>query len=160
MIIYLMQHGEAVAEAEDPARPLTAEGRSCVGQVAARAAAAGVCFDMVVHSRKLRSEQTAGILAEAVGATDRVQPRTGLSPKDPVRPVADWLRGVPGETNGQVAVVGHLPSLNRLASLLVAGDEQAQIVVFRMGGLVRLVPKQDRDGYSVDWVLTPELAGP
>ena len=126
-----------------------------------RAAAAGVSLDLVVHSGKLRAEQTAGMLAEAVGATNRVQSRTGLSPKDPVRPVADWLRGVPGEAaKGQVAVVGHLPFLDRLASLLVAGDQTAQIVVFRMGGLVRLVPKPGRDGYSVDWALTPELARP
>ena len=153
-----MQHGEAVAEAEDPTRPLTEEGRSSVGRVAARAAAAGVSLDTVVHSGKLRAEQTAGMLAAAVGASDRVRSRTGLSPKDPVRPIADWLRGVPGEAT-KIAVVGHLPFLDKLASLLVAGDEEAQIVVFHMGGLVRLVPRQNREGYSVDWALVPDLAG-
>ena len=56
------------------------------------------------------------------------------------------------------ALVGHMPFLGRLASLLVVGDEQAQVVGFQMGGLVKLEPKVDRDGFSVAWALPPDLA--
>ena len=42
--------------------------------------------------------------------------------------------------------------------LLVVGDEQAQVVGFQMGGLVKLEPKVDRDGFSVAWALPPDLA--
>ena len=48
-----------------------------------------------------------------------------------------------------------MPFLGRLASLLVVGDEQAQVVGFQMGGLVKLEPKVDRDGFSVAWALPP-----
>ena len=48
--------------------------------------------------------------------------------------------------------------LGRLASLLVAGDEQAQVIGFHMGGLVKLEPKVDRDGFRVAWALPPDLA--
>ena len=51
-----------------------------------------------------------------------------------------------------------MPFLGRLASLLVAGDEQAQVVGFQMGGLVKLEPKVDRDGFSVAWALPPDHA--
>jgi phosphohistidine phosphatase SixA len=57
-----------------------------------------------------------------------------------------------------VALVGHLPFLAQLASRLVAGDEAAEVLVFRTGGLVKLVPKQQRVGFAVAWVLAPDQA--
>jgi phosphohistidine phosphatase len=127
--LYLMQHGEAMAEAEDPARPLTDAGRAAVEQVAARAQAAGVSVVQCVHSGKLRAEQTAQVLTTAVGGD--VQVRDGLAPNDPVAPVAEWLRG---STQAQsIALVGHMPFLDRLASLLIADDENAHVIQFSDG---------------------------
>jgi len=157
MDVYLMQHGVAVPAEEDPSRPLTAAGRDEVRQVAAAAAAAGVRADVCVHSGKVRAEQTAAILAGAVGA--RVHVGDGLGPSDPVGPVADWLQGqAAGRPDGAVLVVGHLPFLDRLASLLLTGDPDLHVVRFRNAGLVKLVSKPDSPGYSVAWILTPELA--
>jgi phosphohistidine phosphatase len=153
MDLYLMQHGEAMAEADDPTRPLTAAGRATVEQVAARAKATGVRIQRCLHSGKLRAEQTAQVLADAV-AGGQVESRDGLAPKDPVAPVAAWLERSADES---LAVVGHLPFLDRLASLLIADDEGAQVIRFQMGGLVKLVPKQDRAGFAVAWVLAPEI---
>jgi phosphohistidine phosphatase len=156
MDLYLMQHGEAMAQTDDPARPLTAAGRASVERVVARAQASGVLVERCVHSGKLRAEQTARLLASALVADGDVQAREGLAPNDPVAPVAEWLSGL---ADGQsIAVVGHLPFLDRLASLLVADDERAQVIHFQMGGLVKLVPKQERAGFAVAWVLAPEVA--
>jgi phosphohistidine phosphatase len=152
MDLYLMQHGVATSEGEDPSRPLTAAGRAEVDAVAARARDLGVRADRCVHSGKLRAEQTAAILADALGAT--TEARSGLSPSDPVGPVADWLR-TEATAAGGLAVVGHLPFLDRLASVLVAGDEDAHVVRFRNAGLVRLEPVGD--GFAVAWVLLPEM---
>jgi len=157
MDLYLMQHGLATAAEEDPARPLTPAGRAEVERVAARAAGAGVRAARVVHSGKLRAEETANILAEALGAP--VESRSGLDPADPVGPGAAWLREQARATpDAALAVVGHLPFLDRLASELVAGDSDAHVVRFRNAGLVRLVPSVDAGAYSVAWLLTPELA--
>jgi phosphohistidine phosphatase len=79
-----------------------------------------------------------------------------LAPNDEVAPTAQWLRTV--TQHDAVAVIGHLPFLDRLASLLVAGDEEAHVVRFRMGGLVKLEPKDEGEGFAVAWVLPPELA--
>ena len=158
MDLYLMQHGVAVAEEVDPRRPLTAEGRSAVERVALRARESGVRIDRCLHSGKVRAEQTARILATAVGIPD-VEARAGLGPSDPVAPFAHWIAQEARSTpDAAIAVVGHLPFLDRLAALLVAGDERAQAVHFQNAGLVRLVPKRDADGYAVAWVLVPDLA--
>ena len=96
------------------------------------------------------------LLVREIGGEPSVEARPGLAPNDPVVPVAQWLRA---ETEHQsLALVGHMPFLGRLASLLVVGDEQAQVVGFQMGGLVKLEPKVDRDGFSVAWALPPDLA--
>jgi phosphohistidine phosphatase len=156
MDLYLMQHGQATTVAENSERPLTDAGRAAVQRVAARAGAAGVRVSHCVHSGKLRAEQTARLLAREIGAEASLEARLGLAPNDAVAPAAEWLREVTGHQG--LALVGHLPFLDRLASLLVAGDEQVQVVRFRMGGLVKLEPKKDRDGFSVAWAIPPDLA--
>jgi len=155
MELFLMQHGEAVAESDDPARPLTGAGRAAVERVVARAQAAGVQVNRCLHSGKLRSEQTALLLAEAVVMGARVEARDGLAPNDPVAPVAQWLRS--SVKDSSIALVGHLPFLDRLASLLISDDEDARVIEFQMGGLVKLVPKQQGAGFAVAWALPPEI---
>jgi phosphohistidine phosphatase len=156
MDLYLMQHGQATPEAENPERPLTDAGRAAVRRVAARAHAAGVRISHCVHSGKLRAEQTARLLVSEAGAEASVEARPGLAPNDAVAPAAEWLRGL--TEHEALALVGHLPFLDKLASLLVAGDEEVQVVRFRMGGLVKLEPKDGRDGFSVAWAIPPEIA--
>jgi phosphohistidine phosphatase len=156
MDLYLMQHGEATTETEDPARPLTEAGREAVQRVADRAKAAGAHLDISVHSGKLRAEQTALILAGAVDTLAGIQARDGLAPNDPPGPTAEWPRELGAA--GTVAVVGHMPFLARLASLLLMGDETVEIVQFRLGGLVKLVPTIRSAGFAVAWALPPELA--
>jgi phosphohistidine phosphatase len=156
MELYLMQHGEATPESENPERPLTETGRAAVERVSARARAAGVQVGVCVHSGKLRAEETARLFVGQLGGTAAVSAREGLAPKDPVAPTAQWLRTT--TEHDAIAVIGHLPFLDRLASLLVAGDEEAQVVRFRMGGLVKLEPKDEGEGFAVAWVLPPELA--
>ena len=71
--LYLVQHGEAVAETVDAKRPLSAAGRAVVAQVATWAAQRGVAVDRIRHSGRLRAEQTATIFAE------KLRPRQGFS---------------------------------------------------------------------------------
>ena len=59
MKLYLVQHGEACAEDVDPERPLTAQGRADVERLAAFLQQAGIQVGRVIHSGKLRAEQTA-----------------------------------------------------------------------------------------------------
>jgi phosphohistidine phosphatase len=54
-------------------------------------------------------------------------------------------------------IVGHLPFLERVASLLLTGDENRRPVLFGYGAVVCL-EKKDTGGWAVLWVLIPEMA--
>ena len=63
MKLYLMQHGLALAEEENPDRPLSGAGISGIETAARAMAGMGLSFDLVISSRKQRSRQTAEIVA-------------------------------------------------------------------------------------------------
>jgi phosphohistidine phosphatase len=151
MELYLVQHGEARSEAEDPERPLTERGAEAVRRMAAWAAQVGVRVVQIRHSGKTRAEQTAALLAERLAPARGVIAALGLKPNDDVRPVAESLQA----EHDSIMLVGHLPFLSRLASLLVMGNAEAGIIHFQMAGIVRLVPKERQ--WAVDWVMPPAL---
>ena len=112
MKLYLVQHGEALEKDVDPARPLTDRGRAEVERVAAFLGGAGVRVAQVLHSGKLRAEQTAEVLAPAVGAAGRVEKTGDIDPLDP--PLAFEL--TVNEWTEDTMVVGHLPFMGKLVS--------------------------------------------
>jgi phosphohistidine phosphatase len=158
--LYLVQHGEARSKAEDPQRPLTERGREDVARVAAFAATAGLQVDQIRHGGKRRAEETAAILAEHLSPAEGVVAVPGLAPRDDVRPVAEALLppSIPpigGKEGGAVMLVGHLPFLDRLVSLLVTGDAERSIMRFQKGGIVCLA-REDGD-WAVGWMVAPDL---
>lgn len=159
MELYLIQHGESKSEAEDPTRPLTDRGREEVRRIAAFATRLGLRAAEIRHSGKRRAEETALIFAEALSLTEKVKAVSGLAPNDDVRPVAESFR----PEMGSVMLVGHLPFLSRLASLLLVGDPDKTIIRFRMGGIVCLSREESAESsgvvpkWLVAWVITPEL---
>ena len=151
MELYLVQHGEAKPEEDDPERPLTDRGRETVQQTAAFAAKARLQVSQIRHSGKCRAQQTAEILGEKLSPERGVVATSGLAPKDDVAPCAQALQA---ETE-PLMIVGHLPFLARLASLLLAGDEERSVIRFQNAGLVCLT--RDEDGWSAEWIVTPGL---
>jgi phosphohistidine phosphatase len=151
MILYLVQHGEAKPESEDPQRSLTQRGREAIRLVAEWAARAGVKVDQIRHSGKLRAEQTAGILAERL-APSSIHGTSGLGPNDDIRPVAESLEQEARAT----MLVGHLPFLSRLASYLLIRDPDHPLVRFQMGGIVCLFREGGK--WFLAWSVPPDLA--
>ena len=152
MRLYLVQHGEAVDETEDAARPLTEGGRADVQRVAEFAAGAGARPTHVFHSGKLRAEQTAEIIAEALKRAESAAVAEGLKPVDEVRP---WAAQV-SEHVEDLMLVGHLPFMSRLTSLLLCGDTDMDVVRFRYGAIVCL-ERDDAGSWRLLWVLAPDL---
>jgi phosphohistidine phosphatase len=152
MDFYLVQHGEAKPEHEDPTRPLTGRGREEVEQVARCAAKIGLKVSEVCHSGKLRAKQTAEILANYLFPSRGIFEIEGLSPMDD----PSKARAVLEAAKEPLMLVGHLPHLSRLASTLIIGDKTKEVIQFRMGAIVCI--SKTEGGFAVKWVLTPELA--
>ncbi len=150
MKLYLVRHGEAKTEQEDPERGLTDRGREAIEWMAAWASQAGVNADQIRHSGKRRAEQTALILGETLRPMDGVVAISGLAPNDDVRPMA---RIIHGESN-PLMLVGHLPFLGRLAGLLLGNDPEDGVVHFSAGQMVCLVREGDR--WGVSWSVAPD----
>ena len=154
MRLYLIQHGEAKSEVEDPERSLTARGEEEVTSISRLAAGLNIRPSKVYHSGKMRAKQTAEIIASALKIPDpSVQSVQGLNPNDDIRP---WAERISKERE-ELMLVGHLPFLERLTSFLLCGDENARLVLFRYGAIVRLDQKEDKR-WALRWILTPELA--
>ena len=151
MRLYLVQHGEAKRKEEDPARPLTDSGREEVERVASYAAKIGVKVERILHSGKLRAQQTAEIMAK------HLKPPKGVEKTDELEPLADpkvWAERLK-KVEENLMLVGHLPHLSRLTSLLLTDREDVEPIAFRMGGIVCL-EKDERGKWRVQWIIRPE----
>jgi len=60
------------------------------------------------------------------------------------------------EAGEPLMLVGHLPHLERLVSLLVAGDPERAVFEFPSAGLVCVSRLQGR--WEIPWTLTPQTA--
>jgi phosphohistidine phosphatase len=152
MQLYLVQHGAAKAEAEDPARPLSDDGRRTVQQMADYLSGLGPCIDLVEHSTKLRARQTAEILASLLHPSEGIREVVGISPNDDIAPMREHLHT---ETRN-LMLVGHLPYLARLVSQLLGVEKDRTVVDFQMGGVVRL----DRNvggEWTLRWMIVPGM---
>ena len=150
MRLYLVQHGEAETEEQDPERPLTDQGVADVRQVARLIAGGGdMSVGRIYHSGKRRARQSAEIWGGVLGVA--VEEADGLAPLDDP---AVWAGRV-GGVEEDVMLVGHMPHLGKLVGLLVAGDAERAIVAFRPGAVVGL--ERGPDGWSVVLALRPDV---
>ena len=131
MNLFLVRHGEAEKGPDDRARPLHARGREEVAHLAAHLSSLGVRVAEIRHSGKVRAQQTAEILARALHAP--LVETDGMQPDDEPAPLAGKLSAEARD----LMLVGHLPHLAVLATLLLRGSAHPPIQ-FRTAGLVRL----------------------
>ena len=151
MKLYLMQHGEAMSKAENPERPLNEQGRENAIRVANFLAQAGIRIHQIRHSGKRRAVDTAAIVAERLHIQHAVVAVDNINPNDDVQPVAEDLQR---ETN-DVMLVGHLPFLSRLASVLLTGDPERTVIQFKNAGVVCL--ERQEENWVVAWIVIPEI---
>ena len=150
--VLLVQHGEAKPEQEDPARPLTERGRSDVEATAEVLARLGIGVERIIHSGKTRARQTAEIMATHLNPKGGVEEFSEMAPLDDPGKVIQKI-----EESEAVMLCGHLPHLSRLASRLLVGEDEKEIVRFVMGGCVCIVHEPER-GWRLAWAITPEQA--
>jgi phosphohistidine phosphatase len=152
MEFYLVRHGEAVSQALNGERPLTPGGRRDVERLGQAAAKRGIQPGQIFHSGLLRAQQTAEILSESLGPVKGVRESVGLRPDDdPVIAKAELE-----SSTVSLMLVGHLPHISRLASFLVAGNSDQELVQFAPATVLGLSYENYR--WKILWKLTPETA--
>ena len=149
MDFYLVRHGEAKSETEDARRPLNERGRREVERVARTAAAKKITVLEIVHSDKLRAKETAEILARHLSPAGGVRRTQGLSPEDDPYIAKAELEAA----SDSLVVVGHLPHLGRLASLLLTGNPDNVVVGFSTATIACLA--REKGKWQLRWTLSP-----
>ena len=120
MYLYLVQHAEAMSKDADLSRSLTEKGIEDVKKVAAFASGLNIEVHQILHSGKMRALQTAQLIA------DYLPPDMGVIGADGLLPMDDpaiWMERLPGMKDN-VMLVGHLPYMAKLASLILCGEEK------------------------------------
>lgn len=154
MEIYLMQHGPNLSKDEDPEESLSPEGKGQISKAGQAINKMGLTFEVIIASPKKRSQQTAAIVAGAIGfpvdsivVTDKVKAMT---------PAEETIRYLEKFQDKQsVLVAGHLPSLAEVASSLLTSGSKATIQ-FERGGVGRIdVNALPTHEGSLRWYLTP-----
>ncbi len=154
MRIYLVQHGNAKSKQENPSRPLTAEGIQESTQTSELLSRTDVSVSRILHSGKARAQQTADILALGIQQEPKIETREGLAPMDDPQQMAEAL----AESSDDVIMVGHLPHLERLTSLLLTEEADQHPVTFQNSGIVCL--ERDRENsWSLRWAIPLQLTG-
>ncbi len=152
MKLFLVQHAKAASKEVDPDRPLTVEGRLDIRKVAAFIEPLNLAVDNLWHSGKNRALQTAEILAKVITVENEMAAHDGLAPNDDILAIKDSIVFA-----GQdIMIVGHLPFVAKLASLLLTGSESSGSVAFRQGGIVCLSCEDD-NRWQINWMIIPEL---
>ena len=153
MILYLVQHADAMRDQENPSRPLSSKGWSDIKKMADYAQAhLAIDVPRILHSGKTRARQTAETLAEAVNPAPRVEEVDSLDPNADPQLWAKWLT----QREEDVMLVGHLPHVGKLASLLLCEGSGQSVVSFQTGGILSL-EKGEGGTWSVQWMLVPAI---
>jgi phosphohistidine phosphatase len=154
MRLYLVRHGDAKSKQQDANRRLTPRGEKESRAVGEFLASSGAVHPArILHSGKLRAQQTAEIIAQCLG----VSSVTKTDHLDPEAHPELWAEQLDGEKD-DLMLVGHLPYMSRMVALLLLGDADGELVAFPMAAVCCLF--RDEEGlWLLEWLVSPALLG-
>ena len=161
MKIYLVRHGIASQPMDedfeaDSQRPLTTRGRDEITRIAGALKKLGLKPDLILSSPYVRAEQTANLLAREFNCQQHLLLSDLLVPDG--SPAAILSAIVENYMAEELVIVGHLPCLGLLASLLTAGNLDLAVNI-KKGGVCCLSSDDLRTEPRavLEWLLTPKI---
>ena len=151
MKIYLVRHGHPNPADIDPAKGLSDDGKAEINRLADTIKHLNINVAEILHSGKARAEQTAMILSNVVRSERGVNVRNGISPNDPVKDIADEIIA----RDEDLMLVGHLPFMGKLGSILMAGDDYRGLLEFSTGAMACL--EYNKGKCRLNWFINPEI---
>ncbi len=159
--LYIMRHGLAVTGgsvrfSDDAQRPLVAEGKEKMREIAGGLKRMGFEVDWIVTSPLVRAVETAGIIAESLASSVPVDVCEAMRPGGSPEDVITFLAKRPSHT--RVLVVGHEPDLSELAARLIGAGSHANLA-FKKGGccMISFDEFPPKNPGQLVWWLTPRL---
>ncbi len=153
MKLYLTRHGEAASADSDSKRPLSKKGFDDIHRVAIFNKSSGNKVNYVLHSKKLRAQQTAEILASKMLKGDNIESCDDINPNDPLEPLLQIITNLHDDT----LIVGHLPYMSYLVAHLTDNPDSINKITFTPGTMVCLeLPKSQHGPWKLNSVIQPE----
>jgi phosphohistidine phosphatase len=156
--LYLLRHGIAEDRGTglpDAERRLTPKGEKRVAQVADGLRRLEIEPGKIVTSPLPRARRTAEIVADALGATDRLENADILRAGTSAGSIREWLRGQKEPT---LMLVGHNPDLTDLLGLLLGISVLSLPFDLKKGGVASLIADSGNGStHQLHWLATPKL---
>ncbi len=151
MVLYIVQHGDAVPKDVDPDRPLSDKGRSDIQRLAEWLSQHDVRVAQIIHSGKTRAQETAEILRPLLDTDGALEERTGLAPNDSPEDLIQQLQDADKDT----LIASHLPLVSRTVSQALTGNPESQLVDFFPGSIAG-IQRGDGDSWQLFLFVRPE----
>ena len=156
MNLYMALHAEAEDKTppeQDAGRKIIQLGFDDIDRVAGFAPVAKErTLSAIYHSHTVRTRETAEGFAKHFKPRDGAVEADGLMADDDI---SGWLERL-GAAEDDMMIVGHMPSLKRIAGSLIAGDDAAHPIQFARAGIACLMRRDDKS-WAVSWMVTPRL---
>lgn len=132
LVLDLVRHAEAEPSGPggDAARALTAAGRASMVSLGVHLCASGSIPTRIFASPLVRANQSARILAAAIGPGASWEPLDALKPEGDPGVLIEAL-ALEGVADGHVLLVGHLPLLDDLHQLLTGSQASFGLATLR-----------------------------
>jgi phosphohistidine phosphatase len=150
MLIYLMRHGEAKDAMEDSERSLSEKGKDDVRLIAEELLKRGVSLDRIFYSPLKRAGETAKIMAEKLLPVGEPTETHELKPDDD----PNIWRGRLCSHIKDIMIIGHLPHIGRLSTILTSGNIDAAGAIFPTSGINCIKRKDGK--HTLEWSLSPK----
>lgn len=157
MRLYFVRHADALAGADDAARPLSPRGWKQARRLGRFLEEAGVAFDAAYSSPLVRACETAEAILNCCGAVGASQLKKVevLTNEASQKRFEAWLRALPELEH--VLMVGHAPSLAERVRTLVGLEAEASLSMPK-GAVICLETEDQRTG-TLKFFVTPKLLG-
>lgn len=153
MRLYCVRHGQACRTEIDSRSPLTDLGSAEVEKIGRHLAKCGVEVQHILHSGKLRAQQTADILARALKVKTISECPTLLNDENGVNELAEMVRFWTDDT----MLVGHLPLMPQFVNALITDEHGYQPIIHYPPATIVCLEYLENRYWSIRWIINPEI---
>ena len=152
MKVLLARHAQPKSRQQEADPTLSEIGWSQIRKTAAFVAQhADSGIQTILHSGKARARQTAEVLGQLLKLEDGVKESDGLKPMDAPE---IWAKRLSWQ-NDNIALIGHLPHMAKLAALLLCKSSSDPMIEFTPATIVCL-NRDDKGAWSLEWMINPD----